>query len=219
MRIDELPDSGRLAGMLTSAELARIGVTKSSLRILVGRGALVSLGRGLYAKAAPVTQLNTSKVGPAALRLAAAVMAVGPDAVGSYRHAAAIHGLQLLAYPRTDVVDVTRPPAASVSRSARPGTQLHIAALPPGHRELANGIPVTSVARTVIDLARTTSVREGVSSRGLGIERQEDHQERALFSYQLLRALARDRSGAAGRRLQRRAGGIRVRVDCAGRLS
>jgi hypothetical protein len=123
---------------------------------------LVSLGRGLYAKAAPVTQLNTSQVGPAALRLAAAVTAVGPDAVGSYRHAAAIHGLQLLARPRTEVVDVTRPPAASVSRSARPGTQLHIAALPPGHRTLASGVPVTSVARTVIDLARTTSVREGV---------------------------------------------------------
>jgi hypothetical protein len=163
MKVDELPDSGRLAGILASAELVRIGVTKSNLRILVGRGALISLGRGLYAKAAPVARLNTSQLGPAALRLAAAVAAVGPDAVGSYRHAAAIHGLQLLAHPRTDAVDVTRPPGASVSRSARPGTQLRIAAMPPGHRALVSGVPVTSVARTVIDLARTTAVREGVA--------------------------------------------------------
>ncbi|HET7016622.1 MAG TPA: DUF559 domain-containing protein [Streptosporangiaceae bacterium] len=162
MTISELPVSGRLAGILTTAELSRAGITESNLRILIGRGALVPLGRGLYAKAALVKQLNSSKLGPSALRLAAAVTAVGPDAVGSHQHAAVIHGLQLLARPRTDVVDVTRPPGASVSRSARPGTQLHIAAVPAGHRTLVSGIPVTTVARTVVDLARTTSVRDGV---------------------------------------------------------
>jgi hypothetical protein len=162
MTISELPDSGRLAGILTTAELLRAGITESNVRILVGRGALVPLGRGIYAKAALVKRLNSSKVGPSALRLAAAVAAVGPDAVGSYQHAAVIHRLQLLERPRTHVVDVTRPPGASVSRSARPGTQLHVAAIPAEHRTVVSGIPVTTVARTVVDLARTTPLRDGV---------------------------------------------------------
>jgi len=147
---------------LTTAELLRAGITESNVRILVGRGALVPLGRGIYAKAALVKRLNSSKVGPSALRLAAAVAAVGPDAVGSYQHAAVIHRLQLLERPRTHVVDVTRPPGASVSRSARPGTQLHVAAIPAEHRTVVSGIPVTTVARTVVDLARTTPLRDGV---------------------------------------------------------
>jgi Protein of unknown function (DUF559) len=39
---------------------------------------------------------------------------------------------------------------------------LHSAAIPDGHRTLVSRVPVTTVARTVVDLARTTSVREGV---------------------------------------------------------
>jgi predicted transcriptional regulator of viral defense system len=162
MTISELPDSGRLAGILTAAELSRAGITESSLRILIGRGALVPLERGIYAKAALVKRLNSSKLGPSALRLAAAVAAVGPNAVGSYQHAAVIHGLQLLTRLRTDVVDVTRPPGESVSRSARPGTQLHVAAVPAAHWTVVSGVPVTTAARTVVDLARTMPLRDGV---------------------------------------------------------
>jgi len=162
MRTNELPESGRLAGILTAAELARAGFTRSDLRILVGRGALVSLGRGLYARAPLVSRLSSSAAGPPALRLAAAVAAAGPDAVGSHQYAAVIHGLRLLSRPRADVVDVTRPPGASVSRSARPGTLVHAAAVPAGHRTVVSGIPVTTVARTVVDLARTTAFRDGV---------------------------------------------------------
>jgi hypothetical protein len=162
MKTDELPDSGRLAGILTAAELARAGVTRTDLRILLGRGALVPLGRGLYARAPLVSRLSSSKAGPPALRLAAAVAAAGPDAAGSHQHAALIHGLQLLTRPRTDAVDVTRPPGASTSRSARPGTLLHAAAIPAGHRTIVSGKPVTTVARTVADLARTMPLRDGV---------------------------------------------------------
>jgi hypothetical protein len=161
MKATELPGSGRLAGILTAAELTQAGITRPDLRILTGRGALVSLGRGLYANAAQVHRLNSSKSGPAALRLAAAVAAAGPDAVGSHEHAALVHGLQLLNRPRADAIDVTRPPGAT-SRSARPGTRLHKAAIPPEHRTLVSGIPVTTAARTVVDLARTSPMREGV---------------------------------------------------------
>jgi Transcriptional regulator, AbiEi antitoxin/Protein of unknown function (DUF559) len=162
MRINELPDSGRLAGILTTAELAQAGVARSSLRKLVGRGALVSVGHGLYANAALVGQLNSTKVGALALRVTAAATAAGSQAVGSHQCAAVIHRLDLLARQRTDAVDVTRPPSSSPSRSARPGTRLHIAAIPTEHRTSVKGVPLTTVARTVTDVARTSSVREGV---------------------------------------------------------
>lgn len=162
MTISELPDSGRLAGILTTKELSRAGITESQLRTLVGRGALVRLERGIYAKPAPVKRLNTAKLGASALRLAAAVATAGPDAVGSHQHAAVIHRLQLLGRADPDVIDVTRPHGASARRSARPGTQLHVAAIPAGHRTVVSGIPVTTVARTVVDIARMTPVPDGV---------------------------------------------------------
>jgi very-short-patch-repair endonuclease len=57
---------------------------------------------------------------------------------------------------------VTREPGLGGSKTSRPGIRLHIAALPREHRAVRLGAPVTSVARTVIDLARTIPFREGV---------------------------------------------------------
>lgn len=74
MSAERLPDSGRLAGIITTVDLARAGVTESRLRWLVGRGVLVSLGRGLYARAADARQLTSAQSGASALRVAAAVL-------------------------------------------------------------------------------------------------------------------------------------------------
>lgn len=163
MTLDRMPGSRRLAGILTAAELIRAGVTESELRILVGREALVSVGRGLYARTALVNQLKAMQGGSSSLAIAAAVAGAGPDALASHRAAATLHRLQMLQRAQSDAIEVTRPTGTSGSRTARPGTRLHISALPPGHRALVSGVPVTSVARTVIDLARTASVPEGVA--------------------------------------------------------
>jgi len=116
----------------------------------------------MYARTALVNQLQAVKGGSTALALAVAAAGAGPDAIVSHRAAATLHGLQLLRRARSDAIEVVRPPATRGSRTARPGTQLHVAAVPPGQRTVVNSIPVTTVARTVVDLARTTSVREGV---------------------------------------------------------
>jgi predicted transcriptional regulator of viral defense system len=162
MATDWVPESRRLAGILTAAELLRAGVTESKLRVLTGRGALVSVGHGLYARAASVNQLNAAQGGASLLAVAAAVAGAGQDAIGSHRAAATLHRLQLLRRARSDAIEVTRPRGTPGSRTARPGTRLHLAAIPAGHRTMVQGVPVTTVARTVIDVARTTSVREGV---------------------------------------------------------
>lgn len=162
MALDQLPDSRRLGGILTAAELLRAGVTPSDLKILLGRGTLMSVGHGIYARTALVHQVRAAKGGSAALLLAAAVTGAGPDAILSHRAAATLHRLQLLHRAQSDAIDVIRPSGARGSRTARPGIRLHPASLPAGHRTVVSGIPVTTVARTVIDLARTTPVRDGV---------------------------------------------------------
>jgi Protein of unknown function (DUF559) len=90
----------------------------------------------------------------------AAILAVaGPGDVGSHHGAAAIHGLDVLGQGPSDLA-VTRPPGGS--QKARAGVHVHVAALPGGHVTVRGGVRVTSVARTVVDLARTSPFRDGV---------------------------------------------------------
>jgi hypothetical protein len=96
--------------------------------------------------------------------LASAILSVtGPSAAVSHESAALIHGLDVLGRGSGETVTLSRPPKGnSSSRRPGPGTRLHIAALPAGHVVNRHGIPVTSAARTVIDLARASSFPAGV---------------------------------------------------------
>jgi len=156
MEHQRLPDSGRLAGVVTASELSETGITAAQIRALVRRGVLNRVDHGVYAR----TDL-AGKFDVRVLRLAAALVVVGPDAVGSHFDAAIVHGLPLLDRPPATVT-VTRPPGASGGWSRRPSLRVHAVALPPAQVTRRNGLPVTSVARTVVDLARTTPFRSGV---------------------------------------------------------
>jgi very-short-patch-repair endonuclease len=80
----------------------------------------------------------------------AAVLASGPDAVLSHWSAAALWQIRPNARSR---IDVTVP-----HRSRSSGLiGRHISRLPPDERALHEGIPVTSAARTILDLATTES--------------------------------------------------------------
>jgi hypothetical protein len=116
---------------------------------------LVPAGWGVYARAGAMAARGPA--GEHALRAAAAVAAVA-----SHHSAALIHGLELFGR-QAAAVAVTRPPGASGSRTARPGIRLYMAALPAGHVTIRRGVPVTSVARTAVDLARACSFRAGVA--------------------------------------------------------
>jgi hypothetical protein len=121
---------------------------------------LVPVGWGVYTR--PGAMAARGPAGTYALRAAAAVAASGPPAVASHHSAALIHGLDLLGR-QAAAVAVTRPPGASGSRTARAGIRLHIAAVPAGHVTIRRGVPVTSVARTIVDLARASSFQAGVA--------------------------------------------------------
>ena len=126
---------------------------------MVHRGVLVAVGRGVYARAATAARMASTPVGEHALRLASVLAVTKPGDAGSHHSAALIHGLDLLGPGPLDVT-VTRPPGGS--QKGRPGVRLHISALPPEHVVERGSIRLTSVARTVVDLARTSSFQSGV---------------------------------------------------------
>jgi very-short-patch-repair endonuclease len=157
-----LPDSGRLAGLVTTSELTAAGWTDARIRTLVRRGVLVEAGRGRYAR--PGAQEPAAAAGNAdrLLQIAAAVIGAGPSAVASHHDAAIVHGIDMLDPPVTARVAVTRPLDAPGSRSLGRGAVLHTSTLPAAHVSVRHQIQVTSAARTVIDLARNVSFRSGV---------------------------------------------------------
>lgn len=103
------------------------------------RGHLVPLHRGIYA------------VGHARLRREgywlAAVLAVGPGAVLSHRDAAALYAIRPSNASRIDVTTAGRGSGGSAIRVHR------VRSLDPADVTKVAGIPVTTVARTLVDLA------------------------------------------------------------------
>ena len=162
MTAPRMSDLSRLAGVMTTAELAAAGVSRGQLRRLVRRGAWRRLAHGVFAPAEVVAEEAGDPAGNHAVQIAAALALSGSDAVASHHSAAAIHALELLGRRTGETVALTRPPAAAGCRTGGPGIRLHIAALPAGHVISRRGLPVTSVARTVVDLARASSFRAGV---------------------------------------------------------
>ncbi len=150
--LDDLPVS-RYGGLVTAAELRGAGFAREEVRALVRRGAMISVCHGVYAPAPRAEDVSSSAHNHLLAATAAALLA-GPQAVVSHWDAAIVHELAVLARPTADVDAITRPPAASRGRRLRPGVRSHTAALPGHHVVLKDGIPVTSVERTVVDLAR-----------------------------------------------------------------
>lgn len=103
----------------------------------VGDGRLRSVHRGVYAVGA-VTARG---------RWMAAVLALGPPAVLSHCHGAALHGVRAA---KRSAIDVT----TSRRARARRGIVVHQTRdLHPRDQTRIDGIPVTSISRTLLDLA------------------------------------------------------------------
>lgn len=127
---------------------------------MVERGELIRIGWGYYATADLAELVPGLPIGRLLLSAAAAAAALGPSAAVSHQTAAQLHGLSMLG-PAPAELSLTRPPGSG-SRSGRPGVRVHCAALPAGHVGGRLAVPVTTVARTVIDLARGLDFRAGV---------------------------------------------------------
>lgn len=120
------------------------------------------LRRGVYARADALASAADDPARMHAFRVAAALLPARALASASHESAAVLHGLDLLERPPESLVTLTRPPHVRGSRASGNDLKVHAAALSPGHVTKHYGLPVTSVARTVVDLARTLPFKHGV---------------------------------------------------------
>jgi very-short-patch-repair endonuclease len=129
----------RQRGLVTSKQIAALGVGQRTLERWVGSGRLWRVHRGVYvAGPQPLTRRG---------RWLAAVLARGPGAVLSHASAAALWSLT---GDRREV-DVTAPHGRRGLNDS--GIRLHLSKLARDEWRTREGIPVTSVARTLFDLA------------------------------------------------------------------
>jgi Protein of unknown function (DUF559) len=152
-----------LTGVLTRAGLGRAGLSARRIEHLVESGTLRVLRAGVYVPAALAMPLAGSEPGAELLRIAAALATTTAASAGSHRSAATVHGLGLIGRQAARRVDVIRAPGARGSRSRGHGVLVHTAVLPADHLITVRGVPLTSAARTVVDLARAVPFAEGVA--------------------------------------------------------
>jgi very-short-patch-repair endonuclease len=125
-------------------QLERLGLTVKVIDKRVAAGRLHRIHQGLYA----VGHRFLTPRG----HLMAAVLACGPDAVLSHRSAAYLHDILDDSRNRVDVIAPNRRGRAPRALKAhRDGT------LTPIDRVMIDGIPCTSLARTLLDIAATES--------------------------------------------------------------
>jgi very-short-patch-repair endonuclease len=128
----------RQHGVVGRRQLGVLGIGKGAIEGRLMRGQLHRVQRGVYA----VGHKLVTQEG----RWMAAVISAGSDAVLSHRSAGELW--QVLPGSRGPI-ELTRP---TVFRS-RPGIRGHSSSLPPDEVTVVDRIPVTSIARTLLDLA------------------------------------------------------------------
>ncbi len=162
MTLRSQTDTFRKAYIASYAQWRAAGVTPARMRSLIRLGYVVQVRRGVYATRGAASAARRDPQRGHALQVSAVRIAVGRDVVGSYHSAALIHGLDLFGRLPDGIVTVTcRPPRRTRNRQAA-GVRFHSAELPEGHVTKQFGTTVTTAARTVVDLARTSPFIEGV---------------------------------------------------------
>ena len=135
----------RQHGVVARRQLTDLGLGRGVVEVGLRRGRLHLVHRGVYA----VGHRRLSREG----RLMAAVLACGPDAALSHRSAAGAWGI--LSHPRS-WPEVTR----ATGWRARNGILQRRSPLPGDEVTVVDGIPSTTVPRTVLDLAAVVSRRQ-----------------------------------------------------------
>ena len=138
-----------------TADLRAAGYDKNSVRRMVRAGTLTRLCRGAYSDREP---------GDAAARHRLLVRAVlnelADGALASHVSAAVLHGLPTWGL-RLDRVHVTVARRSGGRRDER--LYVHTAPVDPDEVVVIDGVPVTSAARAVVDVARTAAFEPAVA--------------------------------------------------------
>lgn len=140
--------AGRQHGRVALWQVAEIGLKRSAVTRRVAAGRLHRVHPGVYAVGARVETRESACM--------SAVLACGPGAVLSHRSAAAHWGLR--AHAAGAPVDVTVPTGRR-GRYLRGIAAHHSSTIHPKDVVTVDGIPCTSVARTLLDLADVVDPR------------------------------------------------------------
>ena len=191
---NDLPPVGELArrqwGLVAREQLIERGMSTRGISDWVRDGRLHRLYRGIYA-------YGHDRLRPEG-RWLAAVMACGPGAVLSHRDAAQLWELR---QNNSALVDVTVP--SQNGRVRRKGIRVHRSGrLGPEEVAQRSGIPVTTVARTLLDLADVLdlqALRRAVT--------EAEYRDR--FDLTAINAVVQSNPGRRGRKLMTAAVGGR----------
>jgi very-short-patch-repair endonuclease len=173
--------AGHQHGIVARRQLLALGLGEDAIDHRLGSRRLIRLERGVYA------------LGHAELRreagALAVVLAAGDGAVLSHRSAAGLWGVRPWSGSFTEV---TAPGRGGVRR--RPGRLVHRSAeLMPGETTVERGVPTTTVARTLLDLAAVVPAHH--------LRRAVERAEQAeLFDLAAVRQALDDHPGRPGRR-------------------
>ena len=141
----------RHGGYFTTAEALDASISNRVLTHFVGRGVLERVAHGIYRSVAYPSHAHGD--------LLVAALWAGPGSVVSHESALAAYDVAQAAPPVIHLT-VTRP-----FRGRRPGVRIHLADLPASATRVWDDVPVTSVERTLIDVATTSDpslVRDAV---------------------------------------------------------
>jgi len=128
-------------GVVSVTQLLELGMSRAAIHVRVRNGRLHRLHRGVYAVGHEALTLDA--------RFMAAVLASGPAAALGYRSGGALW--TIMTWEDTHLIEVIVVHGAGRSR---PGLHIHCARrLDPRDVTRRHGIPVTTPARTLLDLA------------------------------------------------------------------
>lgn len=148
-----------LPPLVTYSGALAAGLTESAVRHRVRQGRLVQVRHGVYCSPQVWERMGSDVRLRHELEIRAVLMSLGSAWVSHYSGAA----LQQLPLPSRwdEVVTLTRPVRAA-GRVSYPGARFRTAAVPPGHRTTVFGLPVLTVARNVLDIARVDGFAAGL---------------------------------------------------------
>jgi hypothetical protein len=156
--------------LIRRADALADGMNDAELARLVRRGELTRLQRGTY-----LPDLPADGAARHATVVRATVADLRTPGVVSHHSAAVAHGLPLWRVPLGRVHLIRRPPT---SGSGTRRIHLHVARLPDDEVTFLEGLAVTDLTRTAVDLARTLPFEQAVVVADAALATKETTRER-----------------------------------------
>lgn len=165
----ELPRFDPEFPVLSRRELHDLGYTDKELRQALREGDLDRVGRGAFSPPpadGPAWKVERTRYSRRVMARAKSI----PGTAVSHQSAGVLHGLPVILGPRVPPVHLTRPGRGGSRRTK--GLVLHAAVLDTSERVTVRRMQVTTVARTIVDIARSAPMADAVAAADAALNRE-----------------------------------------------